>query len=335
MAQNSTTQSTSPEKNADMPSALKKKSLVFGMGARRNPTDTTLATAPATDRPLFFETDDEPQQATAFDGGVIDQRQGTAQPQPQWNSPELSSSNYAAQAFEPKSQLRRAAATPVAVASPYRPLDPTFSIDVPAGMPVITSVSLDTGYGTGRHSSKRATTRSSPERVSGFPADQSLARDPGLASRVIWRQNASDVEPRRVFDSYASQTAEGYQSILAQKDSEIRTLREENARLMNELNTLETQKAALIERYQSLHESLNRATRHIEQQNIEIHNLKTSLSGEVSDNDQLKYGLLDLIRKANTELTQLRQEVQYRDRKEKYEREFYQQQINRATALQS
>jgi hypothetical protein len=329
MPQGSPSQSNSPEKNGDLPGALKKKPLVFGMGARRNPPDG-FPSVPATDRPLFLETDDEPQTTSAIGD------QGSLQPRWERDPIEPSGPHYAVQTFEPKSQLRRAAATPVAVASPYRPSDPTFSIDVPAGMPMITSVALDTGFGTGRHSSKRATTRSSPERVSGFQADQPpQTRESGLASRVIWRQTASDVEPRRVFDSYASQTAEGYQSILAQKDNEIRALRDENARLMNELNTLETQKTALIERYQSLHESLNRATRHIEQQNIEIHNLKTSLSGEVSDNDQLKYGLLDLIRKANTELTQLRQEVQYRDRKEKYEREFYQQQINRATALQS
>lgn len=112
------------------------------------------------------------------------------------------------------------------------------------------------------------------------------------------------------------------QEIVFQRDAEIERLRAEVSNTAALLHEQRAQNVALVERYQSTQRSLAQAVEYIQRQENEVTTLKNSLTGEVFDNDQLKHGFMTLIRKAQTELKKLREEMEYRERKERYGRTF-------------
>lgn len=108
------------------------------------------------------------------------------------------------------------------------------------------------------------------------------------------------------------------QEIVFQRDAEIERLRGEVANTAALLHEQRAQNVALVERYHSTQRSLAQAIEYIQRQENEVTTLKNSLTGEVFDNDQLKHGFMTLIRKAQVELKKMREEIEYRDRKERY-----------------
>ena len=219
----------------------------------------------------------------------------------------------------------------------HRPPGAPVAMDVVDG-PRITSVRPESDFGTARHTKSRSkfhdVGRTSPPR-SGVRA--SVSQQPVIntsipaASVAVWREDGSN--EYRVVPGASGSELERLQALLRSKDAELEHLRDENHFLQNELGRLSEQNQALIHRYAASHESLAQAARHIEQQNDEIMQLRRSLTSEVTDSDQLKSGFLDLVRKAQTELTRLRGELDYRERKERYEREFQRQQELTRSAL--